>query len=90
MCDALRELNRICFKILRRDPEAEGLRPDIYEHVTMTLTWGCDEAQQVFEHFEARRRKLRECTGESPDRPAPSDGEAAAAAIAAKDDESPE
>ena len=56
VCDALRELNRIVFKVLRRDPESEGLRPDIYEHVTMTLTWGCDEAQQVFEHLEARRR----------------------------------
>jgi len=57
VCDALRELNRIVFKVLRRDAESEGLRPDIYEHVTMTLTWGCDEAQQVFEHLEARRRK---------------------------------
>ena len=32
------------------------MKPDLYEHVTMTLTWGCDEAQQVFEHLEARRR----------------------------------
>jgi hypothetical protein len=67
VCDALRELNRIVFKVLRRDPESEGLRPDIYEHVTMTLTWGCDEAQQVFEHLEARRRKRpRPETAERP------------------------
>ena len=70
VCDALRELNRICFKALRRDPESEGLRPDIYEHVTMTLTWGCDEAQQVFEHLEARCRKRRLRSGDCPDRPA--------------------
>jgi hypothetical protein len=59
VCDALRELNRIVFKTLRRDAEAEGLRGDIYEHVTMTLSWGCDEAQQVFEHLEARQRHAR-------------------------------
>ena len=56
VCNALRELNRIAFKHLRRDPESEGLREDIKDHVTMTLTWGCDEAQQVFEHLEVRCR----------------------------------
>jgi nucleoside-diphosphate-sugar epimerase len=56
VCNALRELNRIVFKHLRRDPESEGLREDIKDHVTMTLTWGCDEAQQVFEHLEVRCR----------------------------------
>ena len=35
------------------------MKADLYEHVTMTLTWGCDEAQQVFEHLEARCRKSR-------------------------------
>ena len=59
VCDALRELNRIVFKRLLRDPEAAGMKADLYEHVTMTLTWGCDEAQQVFEHLEARRRTSR-------------------------------
>jgi hypothetical protein len=28
MCDALRELNPIIFKVLRRDPESEGLSAD--------------------------------------------------------------
>ena len=59
VCDALRELNRIVYKRLLRDPEAAGMKADLYEHVTMTLTWGCDEAQQVFEHLEARCRKSR-------------------------------
>ena len=77
VCDALRELNRICFKALRRDPESEGLRPDIYEHVTMTLTWGCDEAQQVFEHLEARCRKRRLRSGDCPDGPAAPEPDAA-------------
>ena len=59
VCDALRELNRIVYKRLLRDPEAAGMKADLYEHVTMTLTWGCDEAQQVFEHLEARGRASR-------------------------------
>lgn len=56
VCDALGQLNRIIYKKLLRDPEAAGMKADLYEHVTMTLTWGCDEAQQVFEHLEARDR----------------------------------
>ncbi len=68
VCDALSELNRIVFKVLRRDPESDGLRADIYEHVTMTLTWGCDEAQHVFERLEARCRTRNR--GEPPCPPA--------------------
>ena len=66
VCEALRELNRIVYKRLLRDPEAAGMKADLYEHVTMTLTWGCDEAQQVFEHLEARCRKSRRRGGTSP------------------------
>ena len=69
VCDALRELNRIVFKVLRRDPEAERLRGDIFEHVTMTLTWGCDEAQQVFEHLEARQKHAPRPAGRERDEP---------------------
>ena len=63
----------------------------------MTLTWGCDEAQQVFERLEAR------CRGSLRSRPqaaAPADAlarsetdqppEAPALPIGAKTDESPE
>ena len=46
------------------------MKADLYEHVTMTLTWGCDEAQQVFEHLEARCRKSRR-RGEPARRPSP-------------------
>ena len=49
VCGALEELNRICLKTLRRDPEAAALRSEILDHVTMTLRWGCDQAQEVFE-----------------------------------------
>ena len=80
VCDALRELNRIVYKRLLRDPEAAGMKADLYEHVTMTLTWGCDEAQQVFEHLEARCRKSRRrgetCPPPSPGGSTPPGGEA--------------
>jgi nucleoside-diphosphate-sugar epimerase len=79
VCDALRELNRIVYKRLLRDPEAAGMKADLYEHVTMTLTWGCDEAQQVFEHLEARCRKSRRrgeiCPPPPPGATARTDGE---------------
>ena len=92
VCDALRELNRIVYKRLLRDPEAAGMKADLYEHVTMTLTWGCDEAQQVFEHLEARCRKSRRrgeiCPPPPPSGSAPPGGEAAQGAISPKSNES--
>ncbi len=55
VCDALQELNRICFKVLHRDAEWEALRSDIRDQITASLAWGCDEVQEVFEHLEAGR-----------------------------------
>jgi hypothetical protein len=49
VCGALEELNRLCLTVLRRDPEAATLRAELLDHVTMTLRWGCDQAQEVFE-----------------------------------------
>jgi nucleoside-diphosphate-sugar epimerase len=89
VCDALRELNRIIYKKLLHDPEAHGMKADLYEHVTMTLTWGCDEAQQVFEHLEARFRKSRRraAAGATGEREAIQDP---GASISAKSNESTE
>jgi nucleoside-diphosphate-sugar epimerase len=53
VCGALEELNRICFKLLRRDPESNGLHRDMQDHITMTLRFGCDQAQHTFERLEA-------------------------------------
>jgi nucleoside-diphosphate-sugar epimerase len=53
VCDALEELNRICLRVLLRDPEARLLRTEIEDHVSMTLRWSCDEVQETFEHLEA-------------------------------------
>jgi hypothetical protein len=63
------------------------MKAEIYEHVTMTLTWGCDEAQQVFERFEVRRRRPRE-GGELV--PPPASLVAAVSPISPKSNESPE
>jgi nucleoside-diphosphate-sugar epimerase len=53
ICESIEELNRICFKHVRRDPESEGLHRDLQDHVTITLRSGCDEAQDVFEMLAA-------------------------------------
>jgi len=53
--DALELLNRTCFAVLRKDPEAEGLRDAIHDHVTMTLRVGCDQAQDVLEALDTAR-----------------------------------
>jgi nucleoside-diphosphate-sugar epimerase len=55
VCDALEELNRICFKVLRRDPESNGLRSELLDHITMTLRFGCDQAQESFDQLGASR-----------------------------------
>ena len=55
VCDALELLNQTCFAVLRKDPEAEGLRDAIHDHVTMTLRVGCDQAQDVFEALDTGR-----------------------------------
>jgi hypothetical protein len=70
------------------------MKADLYEHVTMTLTWGCDEAQQVFEHLEARCRKSRRggetCPPPTPGCSTPPDGEVTQGAISPKSNESME
>jgi nucleoside-diphosphate-sugar epimerase len=63
VCAALEELNRICFKILRRDPASNALRQHLQDYVTMTLRIGCDRAQETLERLEATaRHRLRDGT----------------------------
>jgi nucleoside-diphosphate-sugar epimerase len=54
---ALETLNQVCFEALQDDPESEGLRERIFEHVTMTLRVGIDQVQEVFEDLEAARSR---------------------------------
>jgi nucleoside-diphosphate-sugar epimerase len=57
LCGALEALNLVCWRALRRDPEARGLRQAIADYVTATLRSGCDQAQEVFELAEARQHR---------------------------------
>ncbi len=54
LCGALEALNLVCWRVLRRDPESNGMREAIFDYVTSTLRSGCDQAQEVFELAEAR------------------------------------
>lgn len=57
VCGALEQLNRICFKVLRRDRETDGLQHEMRDHITMTLRFGCDQAQHTFEHLAVAARR---------------------------------
>lgn len=72
VCAALEELNRICFKVLRRDPASAPLRQHLQDYVTMTLRIGCDRAQETLEELEeaARRRQRDEAGAELEKSPA--------------------
>jgi nucleoside-diphosphate-sugar epimerase len=41
-------------RTLRQDPESANLRAEIHDHLLMTLRWGCDQVQDVYEHLRAR------------------------------------
>ena len=53
-CGAVELLNLICMRILRRDPASEGMRQQILDYLTMTLRYGCDQAQETFEELSIR------------------------------------
>jgi nucleoside-diphosphate-sugar epimerase len=53
-CGAVELLNLICLRVLRRDPESGPLRQQLLDYLTMTLRFGCDEAQETFEEIAAR------------------------------------
>jgi nucleoside-diphosphate-sugar epimerase len=51
VCAALDELDRICLSVLRRDPEGASLAAELQDDVTMTLRFGADQVQDVFERL---------------------------------------
>jgi nucleoside-diphosphate-sugar epimerase len=53
-CGAVEVLNLICMRILRRDPASEGMRQQLLDYLTMTLRYGCDQAQETFEELSIR------------------------------------
>jgi nucleoside-diphosphate-sugar epimerase len=54
LCGALEVLGAVALRTLRQDAEASELRAEIHDHLLMTLRWGCDEVQEVYEHLGAR------------------------------------
>jgi hypothetical protein len=59
LCGALEGLNLVCWRVLRRDPESNGMRHAIFDYVTSTLRSGCDQAQDVFELADLKARRDR-------------------------------
>lgn len=54
LCGELELLGTVAVRCLREDPEAADLTAEIRDHLLMTLRWGCDEVQEVYEHLGAR------------------------------------
>ncbi len=51
--EALRLLREVTFEVLRRDPEAVPLRDAIREYVSVTIDFGIDAIEEVFEGLRA-------------------------------------
>ena len=54
-CGAVELLNLVCMRILRRDPASAGMRQQLLDYLTMTLRYGCDQAQETFEELSLRQ-----------------------------------
>ena len=54
VCGALEVMGTVAVRALREHPGAADLRTEIHDHLLMTLRWGCDEVQEVYEHLGAR------------------------------------
>jgi len=54
VCGALEVMGSVAVRALRQDPEAADLQTEIHDHLLMTLRWGCDEVQEVYEQLGAR------------------------------------
>jgi nucleoside-diphosphate-sugar epimerase len=54
VCGALDLMGAVAVRALRQDPDAAELRAEIHDHLLMTLRWGGDEVQEVYEHLGAR------------------------------------
>ena len=55
VCYAVASLNQVCLHILQRDPATDGLDQPIHDLVTMTIQFGIDEIQEVFEQLGSGR-----------------------------------
>jgi hypothetical protein len=49
VCDALRALDQIALQVLRKDPAAKEIEQDLQDLITMTVRFGIDQVQEVYE-----------------------------------------
>jgi len=49
VCGALETLNRVCRDILFADEESADLETAVWDHITMTIQFGCDQIQGTYE-----------------------------------------
>jgi nucleoside-diphosphate-sugar epimerase len=54
VCGALEAMGTVAVRAVLQDPGGADLRTEIHDHLLMTLRWGCDEVQEVYEHLAAR------------------------------------
>ena len=52
VCEAVRALRDFCIRVVDQDPDSEGLRQVIEDHIAMTMLCGCDQIEDTFERFE--------------------------------------
>jgi hypothetical protein len=66
VCGALQALREVALWVLESDPDAEGLKADLDEYISMTLLFGCDQVEDTFESLRDRaaRRERRSATEE--------------------------
>ncbi|MBK6403794.1 MAG: hypothetical protein IPF66_01400 [Holophagales bacterium] len=67
LCGALLVLNLVVHRVVRRDPEAKGMRQELLEYVTGPLRLGCDEIQEVFDELIAARSRQARSGPARPD-----------------------
>jgi nucleoside-diphosphate-sugar epimerase len=49
VCGAMQTINATCMEFLEEDPEAEDLGVALYDHITMTMQFGCDQILEIYE-----------------------------------------
>ena len=57
LCGALLVLNLVVHRVVRRDPDAKGMRQELLDYVTSPLRLGCDEIREVFDELSAARSR---------------------------------
>ncbi len=51
VCNALELLNDICIRVLKADPECDGVAMRLHEILTMTVQFGCDQILGIYEEL---------------------------------------